>query len=102
MMGLQNRRPADRKQTSSKMCQVLDDSPNWNRVGICQAITAAVPASQQKPALLRKYPSKDNFGVLLRRSRLRRMIHFGNPHNSGMAGAPNRIRGAPKIGRAHV
>src|SRR6267378_7931921 len=97
MMGLQNRRPEERKHASSTMCQVVDDSPNWSSVGIWQAITAAVPVSQQKTGLLRKFPSKDNLGVLLRRSRLRRMIHFGNPHNTGMAGAPHRLKGAPTV-----
>src|SRR5207237_9224358 len=93
MTGRKNRRPADRKHASSTTCQASDDRPKWNKVGICQAITAAVPASQQKTGLLKKCPS--NRGVLLRRGRLRRMNHLGSPHSSGRAGAPNRIKGAP-------
>src|SRR5260370_14752984 len=94
-MGSQKRRPADKKDAFSTMCQVLDDSPNWNRVGIYQAITAAVPASQQKTGLLRKCPS--NGGILPQRSRITCVNHFGNPHNNGMAGAPDRINGAPTV-----
>src|SRR5207253_2230964 len=89
-IGRQNRRPAMRKDASSTMCQASDDKPNWNSAGTCQAITAAVPASQQKTGLLRKCPS--NRGVL-RRSRLRSVKYFGSPHRSGSVGAVNRIKG---------
>src|SRR6266478_149681 len=91
----QNRRPADRKDVSSTMCQVCDDMARLNSVGICQAITAAAPASQQKTELLRKHPS--NGGILLLTSRLLRIKYFGSPRCSGKLGAPNKINGAPAV-----
>src|SRR5260370_30437555 len=87
-IGHQNRRPADRKDVSSTMCQVCDDMARSNSIGICQAITAAAPASQQNAELLRKHPS--NGGILLPNSRLRRITEFGSPHCTGRIWAPNK------------